>query len=151
MKDLVISLIIFIFSLVYLAGSIALSVGTFDRPGAGFLPAGIAFALLLTSAFNVYKAYHESKENQSDGSWKRLEPIAFAACIFIYPIILKPFGFIVSTFLVLTFCLRILKYKSIISSVVIALCTAVFSFWLFSDLLGVVLPGGKIENIILML
>ncbi len=149
MKERVISLVIFVFSLIYLAGSISLPLGTIVRPGPGFVPAGIAFAILIVSAFNAYKAFRASAGRQTDGAWKRIEPIALAAGILVYPIILKPFAYIISTFLVLVFCLRILKYKTVVFSIVLSLVTSVFSFWLFSKVLGVVLPTGILEDMVM--
>lgn len=151
MKERVISLSIFIFSLIYLAGSVALSVGTFAKPGAGFLPAGIALALIVVSAFNVYKAFKVSSEQKEDSSWKRIEPFVFAVSILIYPMILKPFSYIISTFLVLTVCLGILKYKNVLVSIAISIGASFFSYWIFSKVLGVVLPSGVLEEIILRL
>ncbi|MDF2522806.1 MAG: Tripartite tricarboxylate transporter TctB family [Clostridiales bacterium] len=148
MRERIISSSIFIFAIIYLAGSVALSVGNFSRPGAGFLPTGIAAALLLVSAFNVYKAFKSGKENNEDNSWRRMEPIVFAVCIIMYPIILRPFSYIISTFILLAVCLRLLKYKNLVISLAIALGTSFFSYWLFSNILGVVLPTGFLEEII---
>lgn len=151
MKSRIISLVIFIFSLIYLAGSLSLKPGTIERPGAGFVPAGIAIALLLVSAFNAYKAFRSSDEQQNNGSWKRFEPIAFAIGLVIFPILLNYLSFVISIFLVLTFCLRILKYKTLFTNTAIALFTSLLSFWLFAKVLGVTLPSGPIEDIILRL
>ncbi|HWJ02798.1 MAG TPA: hypothetical protein VNU93_03905, partial [Verrucomicrobiae bacterium] len=78
MKERVISLSILVFSLVYLAGSISLSVGTIDRPGPGFLPAGIAVALLVVAGFNVFKAFRTGSEPAGDSSWLQATPIGIA-------------------------------------------------------------------------
>lgn len=149
MKERVISIGILVFAMVYLAGSISLSVGTVAQPGPGFMPAGIAFGLLVAAGVNVYKAFRMGKEQGA--AWFLLEPISIAVILFIYPILLKPLNFIVSTFLVLIILLRIMKFKSFLVSLLTAVLTTFISFYIFSNLLGVVLPSGAIEEIILRL
>jgi putative tricarboxylic transport membrane protein len=145
MKERVISLIILVFSMVYLAGSISIDVGTIAQPGPGFLPAGIAIALIVAAGVNVYKAFRTSKEQ---GEGFQVTPVAMAACLFVYPIILKPFYFVVATFVVLFILLRLMKFKSLPVSLVTALVITIISYYIFANLLGVVLPSGPIEEII---
>lgn len=150
MKERVISIGILVFAMVYLAGSISLSVGTVAQPGPGFMPAGIAFGLLVAAGINVYKAFRLGKE-KSEGAWLKVEPIGIAVILFVYPIILRPLNFIIATFIVLLILLRLMKFKSLLVSFLTALFATFISFYLFSNVLGVVLPTGFIEEIILRL
>ncbi|MDA8226537.1 MAG: tripartite tricarboxylate transporter TctB family protein [Desulfitobacterium hafniense] len=151
MKERVISLSILVFAMVYLAGSISLSVGTLDKPGPGFVPAGVAIGLLVVAGINVYKAFRASAEPTEQDSWLKVAPIGIAIILFVYPIMLRPLNFIIATFVVLFALLRLLKFKSLVVSLLTALFTTFFSFYLFSNVLGVVLPSGFIEDIILRL
>lgn len=151
MKERVISIGILVFALVYLAGSISLSVGTVAQPGPGFMPAGIAFGLLMAAGINVYKAFRMGKEKTEGDSWLKIEPMGIAVILFVYPIILRPLYFIIATFLVLFILLRLMKFKSLLVSFLTAIFATLISFYLFSNVLGVVLPSGAIEEIILRL
>ena len=151
MKERVISIGILVFAMVYLAGSISLSVGTVAQPGPGFMPAGIAFGLLVAAGVNVYKAFRMGKEKSEGAAWLKVEPIGIAVILFIYPIILRPLNFIIATFIVLLILLRLMKFKSLLVSFLTALFATFISFYLFSNVLGVVLPTGFIEEIILRL
>lgn len=147
MKERIIALGILVFSLVYLAGAIELKVGTVDQPGSGFVPAFIAGALLIVSAYNVYKSFREAA-TEKEGSWFKLAPIGVAASIIVYPFILNPLNFIISTFIVLAALLILLRFKSIWVSILTASVTTLVSFILFSTVLGVVLPSGFLEDMI---
>jgi putative tricarboxylic transport membrane protein len=146
MKERVISIVIFVFSIVYLAGSISIDVGTIAQPGPGFLPAGIAIALLFASGVNVYKAFRTVYEKKGEGI--KITPIAMAVLLFFYPILLKPTGYIISTCIVFFILLRLMKFKNLPASLITAIFTTVISFYIFSTVLGVVLPSGPIEDMI---
>lgn len=150
MKERVISVSILAFALVYLAGSISLTVGTIDQPGPGFVPAGIAFGLLIAAGVNVYKAFRTGME-KGESSGIPYTPIGIGLLLFAYPILLKPLNYIIATFIVLLILLRIMKYKTLLVSFLVAFFTTFISFFLFSNVLGVVLPTGFIEEIILRL
>lgn len=151
MKERVISIGIFVFALVYLAGSISLSVGTAAQPGPGFMPAAVAFALLIVAGINVYQAFRTKLEKAGSQTWLRLTPFGIAIILFIYPILLRPMGFIISTSIVLFILFQLMKFKSWYISLLSAILSTLITFYIFSNLLGVVLPGGMIEELILKL
>ncbi len=152
MKERVISISILTFALVYLAGSISLSVGTIAQPGPGFMPAAIAFVLLLVAGMNVYKSFRTSIEpTDAKNAPFKFTPMGIAIILFIYPILLRPLGFILSTSAVLFILFRLMKFKSWYISLAAALAATLIAFYIFSNLLGVVLPGGTIEELILRL
>lgn len=150
MKERVIAIGFFVFSLVYLAGSISLKVGTLEEPGAGMMPAFFAGALLITAAYNLYKSLKDAP--QEDGEkWFQLAPVGVAISLIIYPIILEPLGYIISTFIVLAALLIVLRFKSRWVSVVTALVSTLVSYILFAVMLSVILPTQFLEDLILSL
>lgn len=156
MKERGIAISILVFSLVYFAGSISLSVGTVERPGPGFMPAAVAFALFLAAGFNVYKAFRGKPdpaecEDNTDENMPWFTPIGITVILFAYPLILRPANYIIATFIVLFALFMLMRFKNWYISLAVSLFIAFFSFYLFSNVLGVVLPSGTIEDIILRL
>lgn len=150
MKERAIAIGFLIFSLVYLAGSISLQVGTLDQPGAGFMPAFFAAALLITAAYNVYKSLKETSQEE-EAVWFQKAPIGIAISLIIYPFILEPVGYLISTFIVLAILLVIMQFKSVWISLLTALVSSFASFILFAVVFSVILPGRFIEDLILSL
>jgi len=149
MKERIVSLGILIFAMVYMAGAIALKVGTLAQPGAGQFPAAIAFSLLAVSAFHAWRTFQRTAENDEGNSWTQLAPAGIAAALVFYPILLKTLSFLLSTFIVLFVLLRLLRYKTTLTSFLTALVTTILSFVIFAGLLGVVVPSGVMEQFIL--
>jgi len=151
MKERIVSLGILIFAMVYTAGSIALKVGTRAQPGAGLFPAAVAFSLLAISAFHVWRTFRRTAEKDEGHSWTQLAPAGIAAALVVYPILLKTLSFLFSTFIVLFVLLRLLRFKTTLTSFLTALVTTILSFIIFTGLLGVVVPSGVMELFILTL
>ena len=149
MKERVVSLGIFVFALVYLAGSISLKVGTPARPGAGLFPTAIAAVLLVVAAFNVWRIFRSAAAEDTGHRWAQLAPAGIAGALIVYPFLLHTLSFLLSTFVVLFTLFRLLRYKTVLISLLIALITTVVSFLVFSGLLGVVLPTGVMEKTLL--
>jgi hypothetical protein len=149
MKERIVSLGILIFAMVYTAGSIALKVGTRAQPGAGLFPAAVAFSLLTVAAFHVWRTFRKTVEKEEGHSWTKLAPAGIAAALVVYPILLKTLSFLFSTFIVLFVLLRLLRFKTTLTSFLTALVTTILSFIIFTGLLGVVVPSGLMEQYIL--
>ncbi|MCX5819089.1 MAG: tripartite tricarboxylate transporter TctB family protein [Deltaproteobacteria bacterium] len=149
MKERIVSLGILIFAMVYTAGAIALKVGTLAQPGAGQFPAAIALCLLVVSAFHVWRTFRRTAEKDEGHSWTQLAPAGIAAALIVYPILLKTLSFLLSTFIVLFILLRLLRFKTTLTSFLTALVTTILSFIIFTGLLGVVVPSGIMEQFIL--
>ena len=149
MKERIVSLGILVFAMVYTAGAIALKVGTLAQPGAGQFPAAIALCLLAISAFHVWRTFRRTTEIDEGHSWTQLAPAGIAAALVVYPILLKTLYFLFSTFIVLFVLLRLLRFKTTLISFLTALFTTILSLIVFTGLLGVVLPSGVMEQIIL--
>jgi putative tricarboxylic transport membrane protein len=151
MKERIVSLGILIFAMVYTAGAIALKVGTLAQPGAGQFPAAIALCLLAISAFHVWRTFRSTAEKEEGHSWTQLAPAGIAAALVVYPLLLKTLSFLLSTFIVLFVLLRLLRFKTTLTSFLTALMTTLLSFIIFAGLLGVVVPSGVMEQFILTL
>jgi hypothetical protein len=151
MKERIVSIGILVFALVYLAGSISLKVGTLAQPGAGQFPAAIAFCLLVAAGWQVWRAFRQQDEKEGGTSWTQLAPAGIAAVLIVYPILLKTLSFLVSTFIVLFVLFKLLRFKTTLVSFLTALFSTLLAFVVFAGLLGVVVPGGVMEQAILTL
>jgi putative tricarboxylic transport membrane protein len=149
MKERIVSLGILVFAMVYMAGAIALKVGTLAQPGAGQFPAAIALSLLAVSAFHVWRTFRKTAEKDEGHSWTQLAPAGIAASLVVYPILLKTLDFLLSTFIVLFVLFLLLRFKTKLISFLTALFTTIFSFIVFTGFLGVVVPSGVMEQFIL--
>jgi hypothetical protein len=149
MKERIVSLGILVFAMVYMAGAVALKVGTLAQPGAGQFPAAIALCLLAVSAYHVWRTFRKTAEKDEGHSWTQLAPAGIAASLVVYPLLLRTVDFLLSTFIVLFVLFLLLRFKTTLISFLTALFTTVFSFIVFTGLLGVVVPSGTVEQFIL--
>jgi glucan phosphoethanolaminetransferase (alkaline phosphatase superfamily) len=149
MKERLVSLGILVFALVYLAGSISLKVGTGARPGAGMFPTAVAVALLAIAAFHAWRTFRASIEKDEGHSWTQLAPAGIAGALVVYPLMLHALDFLLATFIVLFVMFRLLRFRTTLASLLTALATTLFSYFIFAGLLGVVLPAGIMEEFIL--
>lgn len=149
MQEKIIALGILVFALIYLAGSISLSVGTLTQPDPGFMPAAIAALLLVAAALNAYRCFRQAAEDKGTGPL--LKPMGVALVTLAYPFLLRPLHYLLATFIVLFILFRLFRYKSPAVSFLLSAVITVASFVIFSKLLGVVLPAGTLEDMILRL
>ena len=149
MKERIVSIGILVFALVYLAGSIALKVGTRAQPGAGLFPAAVAFSLLAVAALHAWLTFRRTAEKDEGHRWMQLAPAGIGAALIVYPILLKAMSFLLSTFIVLFVLFRLLRFRTTLISLLTALFTTILSFIIFTGLLGVVVPSGVMEQFIL--
>jgi putative tricarboxylic transport membrane protein len=149
MKERIVSLGILIFAMLYMAGALALKVGTRAQPGAGMFPAAVAVCLLAISAFHAWSTFQRAAEKDGGHSWTQLAPAGIAAALVFYPILMKTLSFLISTFIVLFVLLRLLRFKTTVVSFLTALVTTVLSFIIFTGLPGVVVPSDIMEQFIL--
>ncbi len=122
-------------------GSFHLGMGTLQSPGAGFASflGGVllgAFGLILT----VYSRWEKSSlmgppPARTFSSEKLKQPLLALVVLFSYPLLLKVFGFILSTFLFLFFLFKAMEPRKWFPLVLISLggslaCYLVFQVWL---------------------
>lgn len=149
MKERIVSIGILVFALTYFAGSISLKVGTLAQPGAGQFPAAIAFCLLVAAGYQVWRAFLKTETGDQGRSWTQIAPAGIAAVLIVYPVLLKTGSFLLSAFIVLFALFRLLRFKTTLISLLTALFTTILAFVVFAGFLGVVVPGGVMEEFIL--
>jgi putative tricarboxylic transport membrane protein len=156
-KQRVASFVLFFFSLVYLYGCLGLKIGRTGNPGPGFMPLVVGILLVFFSGLGLVQTLRRRQasipdaEGDSPTTAGILFPLGTAACVLLYPFLLKGLKFIPSTFLVMFVMLVMNRYKNLALNGLIALVIAVASFVFFSMILGVVLPMGKLEILIFQL
>lgn len=150
MHERVIAVGLIIFSAIYLLGSIQLSVGSLAQPGPGFMPAVIATALLVATTLNAYHTFKKQQNNEAQEEGL-LKPLAIGAVTLSYPFLLRPLNYLTATFLVMFILFRIFRVRTPLFSLLLSLIVTLLSFIIFSRLLGVVLPAGPLEDMILRL
>ncbi len=124
----------------------SVDIGSWHRPGPGFLPfwAGITLAamslgLLLKSFWRKVGTGGSSFFPEKD-SWKRVLAI-FLALLF-YNLTLPYLGFSLTTFIFLAFLIRFVFPQTWLRTLVIAVLGAVIARLLFVDFLETQLPAG---------
>lgn len=156
-REKIAALVLFVFSLIYLYGCMRLRIGRVHNPGPGFLPLVVGILLICFTGLNLWRALRKGAttgdiaQTAPPVGSNILIPLGTAAFVLAYPFLLSGLKYILSTFLVMFFMLAINKYKGIGFNALIALVIAIASFVFFCMILGVVLPMGKLETLILQI
>jgi len=124
--------------------SLLLGVGRLGKPGSGFFPfwSGVAIGILtLVILFQSWKLKAGKKES-SQGSWREKMICFFSLLVF--ALLLKPLGFLSTTFLFIGFFLKAVERKSWVTATLTALAVALASYGLFEICLQSQLPKGML-------
>ncbi len=141
-------------SLVWLAiglgfvyGAIRLGPGTLQEPGSGLLSLLAGGFLTLFALILFFKSFSREKEMQTriaalwEGmNWHR--SVTIAVVVLGYILGLESIGFIICSFLLIFFMLKVLGNYSWGKAVLISVITTAASYLIFSVLLKVTLPKG---------
>ena len=144
-------------SLVYSFGCLHLKAGTLASPGAGLIPRLIGALLILFTSLHCWRTFRskggspEAGEKTKGARINYLASLGMAACVVAYPFLLRNLKFLLATFIVVFAMLVLLRYRGVVVSFLVSLAVTVASFLVFSRLLGVVLPGGILEQFLLSL
>jgi hypothetical protein len=117
----------------------------------------IGVLLLVFTAVYGYQTFRSGGATEETGKPEERRPanylasLGIAAGVVAYPFLLRNLKFLTATFLVVFAMLLLLKYKKAFFSLLISLAVTAIAFLIFSRLLGVVLPGGPLEQIVLSL
>ena len=76
---------------------------------------------------------------------------AMMAATFAYPILMEPLGYILTSFVYVVVALLIFSERNLRWGVPLGIAYAVITFWIFSIILRVPLPGGPVEQLLLQL
>ena len=99
--------------------------------------------------FHAWRTFQAPIEQDEGHSWTQLAPAGIAGALIVYPFLLHALNFLLSTSIVLFVLFRLLRFKTTLVSLLTALGTTLFSYFIFAGLLGVVLPAGIMEEFIL--
>jgi putative tricarboxylic transport membrane protein len=131
-------------------GGLRLGVGSLHRPGPGFIPVMIGVLLFLLSAALLLITLWQGKSERAQlvlwkqkGSWGKILS-SFLTLLF-YLILLNPLGYLITTFLFLTFLIRFVSGKGWGLALGIAVLTSAATYLLFAVALEVRLPQGIIQ------
>lgn len=148
--DLAGGLIWFIIGTYYCIGSLKFGVGSFGRPGPGFMPfisgtlLGFSGLILILSSIGERLRVEEGldgKEIRAKGSRKR--PLfVLLLTLFGYGLLLEFIGFIVTTFIFLFFLFKLTAPKAWIIPLIFSGVTVILSYLIFSIWLRFPFPRG---------
>ena len=154
-KEKIIAVGLFAFSLLYFYGSIQLKLGAVANPGAGFMPIAIAVLLLGATSRYLYQIFVSKEctsDKNSDGAalpGRNSVTLYLVGCLVLYPILLSTMDFLIATTFLVYGSLRLLQYKSKRRSALIAVILPVVTYFTFAKILGVALPTGALEVLLL--
>ncbi|MCU0595671.1 MAG: tripartite tricarboxylate transporter TctB family protein [Desulfobacterota bacterium] len=147
-RDQISSLFWLFVGLGFASGGMHYGFGSWREPGAGFLPLlfGVLLAFMSLLLFIAkLKSTSETGANPfwlQGGSWATIL-LTFLSLV-AYMALLKPAGFIVTTFLFILFLMKGISSKSWRASLIMAFSFSLLGYGLFSLLLGVLLPTGTL-------
>jgi putative tricarboxylic transport membrane protein len=152
-KEKIIVVILLGISFLYFGGCWKLKLGAWSNPGPGFVPFIIGISLFVSCSIKFYQVYFPKKNGVPSlvggkGEEKNYWAVyGLLLSIILYPILLGYLQFLITTILVLFALFVLLKYKTPVFSLFLAVIIASASFFIFARLLGVSLPSGTLEEI----
>ena len=117
--------------------------GKASRPGAGFLPFGLALILIALSIALLAKSW--KKEAQSVPFWPKrgwVRPLLGAGIFLLYALLLPPLGFILTTFFFLIFWMWVIERTRWATILPLSIGVTAVLYFIFSYFLEVPLPAG---------
>jgi hypothetical protein len=142
---------LFMFGAATAAFSLQLPLGAPRMPGSGFFPLVLGLALMALAAGHGVQLYLARQKTapsevtvtpQGDGQTRRVG--LFVAGVIAAVVLLKPLGYLLSSFLLMLALLQILGVRSWYASIAIALGSAAACYVVFVRLLQIPLPAGWI-------
>jgi putative tricarboxylic transport membrane protein len=140
-----VSLFLMILCAAVISESLELDVGTPNSPGSGFMIFGAAALLGLLALHQFVKSLRSHKPKAEAGEkvhWGRIAAVILANVL--YVCLFRPVGYLVCTFLLLSFLFQILERGRWISRLAGAALTSFFTYLVFARLLQLNLPKGLI-------
>ncbi len=151
-KDKIIACVLVAISVIYFLGCLNTRIGKIGNPGAGLIPWLISICLFIFTgidAIRIFKRHEDTAAKQPESPpGNRSAVIGIAIVILVYPLLLYALKAIVATFASTFALLRLMRYKSVSSSLVIALAVSASVYVIFGLILGVTFPSGPIELLI---
>ncbi len=120
-----------------------LSLGTPRMPGPGFFPFWLSILLLLVALVILWQGI-KGKPGETKGSLKWGRVILALGAIFIYALVLEQIGYLICTFVLMTFLLIMMGKKAWWFAPSVSAVITLASYVLFKVWLEVLLPRGLI-------
>jgi putative tricarboxylic transport membrane protein len=125
-----------------------LAFGSIRVPQTGFFPSILAILLLFFSMALLVQTCRQAggasgEQPIKSEAWTRIS-ITLAAMLG-FALVLEKLGFLLSTFTVMLLLLRVIEPQQWSRVIVVALATALVSYFLFAHLLNIPLPAGVLE------
>ncbi len=124
--------------------AIELEVGTPNNPGSGFMIFGASSVLGLLALHQFIKSLRSFKQKQETTAegihWGRI--VAVVAANLLYILLLQPLGYLVCTFLFLSFSFQVIERGRWVSRVIGSALTSFLTYVVFARLLHLNLPKG---------
>jgi putative tricarboxylic transport membrane protein len=144
--DLWTGLFLMVLSGAIIREAIDLEVGNPNNPGSGFMIFGASGVLGLLALHQFIKSLRSFKHKQETAAegihWGRI--VAVVAANLLYIFLLQPLGYLVCTFLFLSFLFQILERGRWVPRVIGSALTSFLTYVLFARLLQLNLPRGVI-------
>ncbi len=145
--DKISSLCLLVFAAAISIQSYKLSPGTWGEPGPGFFPLGSGITLGAFSFLIFLKTLFSSEENPNSFrlSKKAVKKITLVVLTLIfYGLALEYLGFLLSTFFMMLFLLKVIEPKTWLPAIIFAVITSLGAYIVFEILLNSQLPTGTI-------
>lgn len=149
-RDLVSGVFGLLFAIYYATASFGYDLGTWRMPGPGFFPFGAALLFGAISLYMIAKALWKATRTESAAGDPASPPdrprwgviAQVLAGMVAYALLLERLGFLLCTFLLILFFIRVVAGRRWIYALVMALSVAVGSQFLFNVLLNAQIPNG---------
>lgn len=142
--DLYSSLFWLAFSIYIAVESYGLGLGKWDDPGPGYFPFGAAllFGCMALSVFLRSLSINPVPKTDIGQKYRWQNVILVLIAMVFYTLLLNPVGFVLCTFLIVVFFVKVVALKDWRSSMMMAMCMSMGSYLLFSVFLKAPLPRG---------
>ncbi len=125
-------------------GAMRYEFGSFDNPGAGFVPLFSGLAIVGFSAITLgqtlRRGWRPLRDLWQGAKWHR--PAVATIILIIYSVFLRDLGFLIATALLMLYLFRVLKPSSWKETVVAAMATTLGFYLVFQVWLEAQLPRG---------
>ena len=147
-KDRWPAIFFFFFSLYICYESLHLGLGNWRKPGPGFfsfLSAAALGCFALIVLFHTLSSKENGEESPQEGSWRGR--ILCLVSLLIFILLLDTLGFILTSFLFITFYLKVVERKGWRTATLTGVAVALASYGLFEICLKSQLPKGILETL----
>jgi putative tricarboxylic transport membrane protein len=133
-----------VFSIYIAVESYRLGLGKWDEPGPGYFPFGAAllFGCMAFVVFVRSLSIRPVSKTDAGQRYRWQNVILVLIAMVLYTLLLDSIGFVLCTFLIVVFFVKIVALRRWTSSIMMALCMSIGAYLLFSFFLKAPLPKG---------